>query len=232
MANLAIKGHPTRGGEVIQLLEMLGGNNNYSRYRGYNSIVNTIYYIDSSDRNFIKTEIPSNISDFSIFTLEDFEKKFPYKIGDKVVYKFIRNYIIDTIKSMKWYANGVVYTLKGCEDEVMAEDLQPYKEETIEESINKTNKVIFETNAQSCDIMNDIIKKDMKETLKDKLKDCDKEVLIDIIAEICSIYVNARIFSDISSANCVQQCVNYIQTNFQEVDNFIAQRINANFIKL
>jgi hypothetical protein len=73
---------------------------------------------------------------------------------------------------------------------------------------------------------------DIKQTLRDKLKDCDKEVLIDIIAEICSIYVNARIFSDISSANCVQQCVNDIQTNFQEVDNFIAQRINANFIKL
>lgn len=35
-----------------------------------------------------------------------------------------------------------------------------------------------------------------------------------------------------SSANHIQQCVNSIQTNFQEVDNFITQRINANFIKL
>lgn len=73
---------------------------------------------------------------------------------------------------------------------------------------------------------------DIKETLKDKLKDCDKEVLIDIIAEVCSLYVNARVFSDMSSANCIQQCVNNIQTNFQEVDNFITQRINANFRKL
>ena len=73
---------------------------------------------------------------------------------------------------------------------------------------------------------------DIKQTLRDKLKDCDKEVLIDIIAEVCSIYVNAKIFSDIISANHIQQCVNDIQTNFQEVDNFIAQRINANFIKL
>ena len=69
----------------------------------------------------------------------------------------------------------------------------------------------------------------IKEILKDKLKDCDKEVLIDIIAKICSIYVNARILSDMSSANHIQQCVNDIQTNFQEVDNFIAQRINTNF---
>ena len=66
MAQLAIKGHPTRGGEVIQMLEMLGGENNYSRHCGYNPNFNTIYYIDSSDSNFIKTKILSNISDFSI----------------------------------------------------------------------------------------------------------------------------------------------------------------------
>lgn len=73
---------------------------------------------------------------------------------------------------------------------------------------------------------------DIKETLKDKLKDCDKEVLINIIAEVCSLYVNARVFSDMNNANCIQQCVNNIQTSFQEVDNFITQRINANFKKL
>lgn len=70
---------------------------------------------------------------------------------------------------------------------------------------------------------------DIKETLKDRLKDCDKEVLIDIIAEVCNMYVGARIFSDMSSTNCIQQCANNIQTNFQEVDNFITQRININF---
>ena len=32
----------------------------------------------------------------------------------------------------------------------------------------------------------------IKQTFKDKLKDCDKEVLIDIIADICSIYIGAR----------------------------------------
>ena len=75
-------------------------------------------------------------------------------------------------------------------------------------------------------------KSDIKQTLKDKLKDCDKEVLIDVIAEVCSMYIGAKIFSDISNINCIQQCVNNIQTNLQEVDNFITQRINANFKKL
>lgn len=69
---------------------------------------------------------------------------------------------------------------------------------------------------------------DIKQSLKDKLKDCDKEVLIDIIADICSIYIRARTFADMSSANCIQQCINNIQTNFQEVDNIITQKINAN----
>lgn len=73
---------------------------------------------------------------------------------------------------------------------------------------------------------------DIKETIKDKLKDCDKEVLIDVIAEVCSMYIGAKIFSDMSNANCIQQCINNIQTSFQEVDNFITQRINANFKKL
>lgn len=68
----------------------------------------------------------------------------------------------------------------------------------------------------------------IKQTFKDKLKDCDKDVLIDIIAEICSIYIRARVFADISSANCIQHCINNVQTNFQEVDNIIIQKINAN----
>lgn len=132
MTKLAIKGHATRGQEVIQLLEMLGGNNNYSRYCGYNPNFNTIYYIDSSDRNFIKTKIPSNISDFSIFTLEDFEKKFPYKVGDKV--------ILDKspciITEMSWYCDNVFYYVEGNDfsKDVCSTDknLQPYKEENME----------------------------------------------------------------------------------------------------
>lgn len=71
-------------------------------------------------------------------------------------------------------------------------------------------------------------KADFKQSLKGKLKNCDKEVLINIIADICSIYIKARVFADMSSANCIQQCINNIQTNFQEVDNIITQKINAN----
>lgn len=68
---------------------------------------------------------------------------------------------------------------------------------------------------------------EFKQTLKDRLKECDKDLLADIIADMCSMYVSARALSDMSGANCVQQCVNNIQANIQEVDNFITQKVNT-----
>ena len=76
MSNIAILGHPTRGKEVIQLLEMLGANR-----LGYkDTFVGFYYYIEcgaicSSD------EYPTYST---IFTLEEFLEKYPYKVGDKV----------------------------------------------------------------------------------------------------------------------------------------------------
>ena len=69
---------------------------------------------------------------------------------------------------------------------------------------------------------------EIKKTLKDKLKECDKDTLVDIIADVCSIYVGARVFADMSNTNYMQQHLNTIQTNIQEVNNFITQKINTN----
>ena len=69
---------------------------------------------------------------------------------------------------------------------------------------------------------------ELKQTLKDKLKECDKDTLVDIIADVCLMYVRARIFTDMSSANCMQQPLNNIQTNIQEINNFITQKVNTN----
>ena len=152
MAELAIKGHPTRGKEVIEILEMLGGDNKYN-FRGDKDewfVLNV--NIQRSDRLF----------DEKGFTLEEFLEKYPYKVGDKVCYQ--PNLQIDTICiseiiSMKWADNSVIYfTSNG--HSLYACDLQPYKEEIIEEG---TNKAVFEGNAQSCDIMNDIIKEEAME---------------------------------------------------------------------
>lgn len=82
---LAIRGHATRGKEVIELLEMMGGYTFNSLME--NAHTNRVYYIGSnnaiawtniySDNGCLETE------DF--FTLEEFLEKYPFKVGDKVI---------------------------------------------------------------------------------------------------------------------------------------------------
>lgn len=40
--------------------------------------------------------------------------------------------------------------------------------------------------------------------------------------------VSARVFADMSNANCTQQSLNNIQTYIQEIDNFTTQKVNTN----
>lgn len=85
MANLAIKGHATRGEEAIEILEMLGGKNVY-QYEGYNVV--SCLFIDEVT-NAIHSELLATIYckrnvKHHILTLEEFLEKFPYKVGDRV----------------------------------------------------------------------------------------------------------------------------------------------------
>ena len=80
---IAIQGHPTRGKEVIQILESLGGKNNAL----FIGVMNFWYYIDSdghirNDYEFVLTR-----AGFKTYTLEEFEKEFPFKPGDTVIDK-------------------------------------------------------------------------------------------------------------------------------------------------
>ena len=78
---IAIQGHPTRGKEVIQILESLGGKNT-EKLEG---IYTTFYYID--DKNEIVDDHKDNFPPtYKLYTLEEFEKEFPFKIGDKVIF--------------------------------------------------------------------------------------------------------------------------------------------------
>jgi hypothetical protein len=69
---------------------------------------------------------------------------------------------------------------------------------------------------------------ELRHTLKNKLKECDKDTLVDIIAGVCLMYIRARIFTDMSSANCIQTPLNNIQTSMQEINNLIIQKVNTN----
>lgn len=72
----------------------------------------------------------------------------------------------------------------------------------------------------------------IKELIKERLNQLSKEELVDALADVCAIYVSANITTQLSSANCIQRCVNNVQTNLQQVDNVLTQRLNINLKKL
>ena len=79
---IAIQGHPFRGKEVIQILESLGGKNT----DGLEGTYDTFYYID--DKNEICDDHKKNfLPTYKLYTLEEFKKEFPFKVGDKVIHK-------------------------------------------------------------------------------------------------------------------------------------------------
>jgi hypothetical protein len=133
MTRLAIKGHSTRGKEVIELLEMLGGVD-WHDFAG-NRLDSAYYISDSKAILFDDTYdivFEDGIKEFITFTLEEFLEKFPYKVGDKV-HNIIHNEN-QTITNLSWdfNENEIVYLVDNNEW-VYVNYLQPYKEETMEE---------------------------------------------------------------------------------------------------
>lgn len=103
---LAIKGHETRGKEVIELLEMLGGKNCFHLHGLFSEHA---YYFIGGPRNdeirageymFDEYAVLQMIDDMYFFTLEEFLKKYPFKVGDKV---FLYDNITEgCVTEMKW----------------------------------------------------------------------------------------------------------------------------------
>jgi hypothetical protein len=113
---LAIIGHPTRGNEVIKLLEMVGGKNCYNLSGLFTDY--GCYFIGEPHTDGIcGVEYIFSNEDICLFTLEEFFEKYPFKVGDKVVYtKFGDNcdeYPV-TIESMKWTGTTIEYTFNDC----------------------------------------------------------------------------------------------------------------------
>ena len=139
MSKIAIKGHSTRGNEVIKILEILGGNNLF-HYVG--DAVGRCYYIGNDEYvgkviSLIKIPIDS-----IVFTLEEFLEKFPYKVGDKVQHNGATSLgSVYVIEQMKWEDNQVKYVicdlyLENNKCTVISKDLQQYKEEEMEKEIS------------------------------------------------------------------------------------------------
>ena len=131
--NLAIKGHSTRGKEVIELLVMVGGNNIHN-FSGDDSYA---YYVIKGKgcQNEIRAgEYIFGDEDIYLFTLEEFLEKYPFKVGDKVVYTKYGDNCDDypiIIKSMKWMGTTIEYTFNDCVT-CLAKDLKMWNGEPYE----------------------------------------------------------------------------------------------------
>ena len=188
---LAIKGHFTRGWEVIELLEMLGGVNGKinkktgEKYNIYNgryfideicNVREVAYYIDFESQ--IRCiDIKDITTHFIVYSLEMFLETFPFKVGDKV---------IDTadgcpgvVSEMKWdedvsdmkyfvaFGNGI--------------DFGWYANDSINFFKTKKNENLEETQSNQ-DIDKDVFRKEFCECCgsqrcsgqDDELEDCER----------------------------------------------------------
>lgn len=151
---LAIRGHSTRGNEVIEILEMMGGKNVRKLDGGANMYS---YYLSdniiTSDRFSIAED-----DEFEIFTLQDFLEKFPYKVGDKV-HIYVQNDDIDgrydievaEITSMRWNPARckITYKMKDINREFYKEEIKCKVEESMEDK-KLFGVVDNSTEAKSC----------------------------------------------------------------------------------
>ena len=144
---LAIRGHSTRGKEVIELLEMMGGKNIHN-LSGNNSYA---YYVIEGCQNEIRAgEYIFGNEDMYFFTIEEFLEKYPFKVGDKVVYTKYGDNCDDypvTIESMKWMGTTIEYTFDDCVT-CLAKDLKMWNE--------KPREVISGIYLNSCDYADEV----------------------------------------------------------------------------
>ena len=155
---LGIKGHSTRGDEIIKILEMLGGKNCCYRLTGYND--KYFYYISYEYKYICNSYIgPDEIKGYKIFSLEDFLEKFPYKVGDKVNIYAQKDDIeggfyieVAEITSMRWDQTHcrIVYKMKDIDREFCVEDIR----DKVDDKINKgmEEKKINQMSLANCDL--------------------------------------------------------------------------------
>ena len=171
MAQLAIKGHATRGKEVIEILEMLGGKN---KYLCKGVLADRMYLIHDFSGN-IEDMLSTyeQLPDYQVYTLERFLEKFPYKIGDRVK---VCGDNLGIIIGMRWESGYVVYKVKltknGYETSKTSENLQPYEE--ISSYLNRKVNEQAEEIKEILEPVKEIIEERKYSELRTPLDDDDK----------------------------------------------------------
>lgn len=161
MAHLAIQGHATRGNKVIELLKMLGGVNKHN----YTADCESLYFYISNETNNIYYDwVNCPKTNVLLFTLEDFLKRYPYRVGDRVIVTdCISPY---TISDMIWEDDEMKYRI-NCEDDwLTADELHPYTDtNNLINTLKETQQVVREGNEK----LGKVIKKLKREDMEKKI---------------------------------------------------------------
>lgn len=134
---IAIQGHPTRGKEVIQILESLGGKNIHG-FCGNGK--DPVYHYHIDDCGIIAFSSKGDLCNHKFYTLAKFEKEFPFKIGDIVQTKPCG----EPAKVIRLYPNPaciIAYKVRyksGKEMQYCPENIKFYKEMKEERNITLT----------------------------------------------------------------------------------------------
>lgn len=105
MGRLALRGHSSKGQEVIAILEMYGGIN---KNQAFGNNPNGIYFIDDNGIIVSNTIRRVNYEGFNIFTLEDYLKKYPCKVGE---------FVNMNLSNGKYFADEIVKIIWGSKEE-------------------------------------------------------------------------------------------------------------------
>ena len=133
MIKIAIQGHLIRGKEVIQILESLGGKNINDLF-GTAKSYGHYYYINNC--NIIAISQKHNLHNYKFYTLEEFKKAFPFKVGDKV--RDASDNEIGTITNLIYINNKLFYNIdfvNSGQAFMLTKQLKLYKEMKEERNI-------------------------------------------------------------------------------------------------
>lgn len=160
MKKLAIKGHPTRGKEIFELMEMMGGyiNKKILSAAIIGDVLNPrVYFFDLDSSNnrivwdyLLGLEHDGRASEMIIFTLEEFLEKYPFKVGDKV---YTKSNAEGTIIDIFWDGFEVLYQLSSANVNALGyfhtNELKLYKEE-VSMKLNKCTQCVYAVNNNHC----------------------------------------------------------------------------------
>ena len=97
---LTIKGHESRGNEIIELLKMLGGKTRKTTVVDGSDVDYYFTIIDGYIDGIFYLDERLNFDIYTFFTLEDFLKENPFKVGDLVDRNI--DYVSCIIDDMRW----------------------------------------------------------------------------------------------------------------------------------